>query len=529
MSQTVLGNRYTRGHLIGTGGMAEVYLAHDEVLDRDVALKVLKDKYVNNEEFVRRFRREARSAARLNHPNMVSVYDQGRSEDGTYYIAMEYIPDGTLKDRILAEGPLNPDVAVEFASQIAQALGHAHEHGVIHRDIKPGNILLTETGHAKVADFGIARAATATTTSPQSNLILGTLGYISPEQATGEPVDPRSDLYSLGVVFYEMLTGALPYSGESPVSKALKHVDEPPHSPQEANPQIPEPLKTITAKLLAKDPKDRYASAVKLAEDLERVRTGLSSPIVDMEKTTTEMVAAPFPSAGEKRPKSTILQPPAASLMKVFKGGRIREGSLFRTLATLLFGMILLGVLVWILMEDQGSLEMSNSEEMPAVEEATPSSAQEETPELYYASEAEGALSETGLRLGNRNETSNDRVPAGVVIEQDPAAGTMVDEGSTVDILVSTGSKQNTPAAQAPTSTGAGSPQASAAQAPVSTATGSKQSPAAVQVAPQSMLTDADASSRKAPTAPAASTAAQSTSASSFIYDTTERKKKEKR
>src|SRR5918994_2640964 len=254
--------------------MAEVYLAHDEVLDRDVALKVLTEKYVENEEFVERFRREARSAAFLNHPNIVSVYDQGCSEKRTYYIAMEYIPGGTLKDRILGEGPLDPDTATELSLQVAQALRRAHEHGVIHRDIKSRNILLTEAGYAKVTDFGIARAATATTTSSRSNLVLGTPGYISPEQAMGQPVDTRSDLYSLGVVLYEMLAGTLPYGGEDPASMAFQHVHGPLRSPREANPDVPEPLNALVTKLLAKDPKDRYASAAELADDLEQVRSG---------------------------------------------------------------------------------------------------------------------------------------------------------------------------------------------------------------------------------------------------------------
>ncbi len=237
MQQTLIDNRYAVGHLLGSGGMAEVYLAHDEVLDRDVALKVLKEQYAGNEEFVERFRREARNAAALNHPNVVPVYDWGRSEDGTYYMAMEYIPGGTLKERIAGGGPLDPGIAAGLGSRVARALAFAHEKGVIHRDVKSQNILLTEAGDAKVTDFGIARAAAATTIS-RSSIVLGTAGYMSPEQAKGEPVGPRSDLYSLGVVLYEMLTGNLPYEAESPVAVALKHVDEPPRSPREANPDV---------------------------------------------------------------------------------------------------------------------------------------------------------------------------------------------------------------------------------------------------------------------------------------------------
>jgi serine/threonine protein kinase len=531
MPPTLLDNRYTRGELLGSGGMAEVYLAHDEVLDRDVALKVLTQKHAENEEFVERFRREARSAAFLNHPNIVSIYDQGCSEDNTYYIAMEYLPGGTLKDRILGEGPLDPDAATELGLQVAQALAHAHEHGVIHRDIKSRNILLTKAGHAKVADFGIARAATATTTS-RSRLILGTPGYISPEQATGKPVDPRSDLYSFGVVLYEMLTGTLPYGGESPVSMALKHVDEPPRSPREANTNVPASLNALTAKLLAKDPENRYASAVELADDLKRVRSGLHPLAVDAEKTTREMVSAPLPSTRERRTQRprpalrALTVPPT----KVFKSGRTRGGRLIRTLATLLFSVMLLGSLVWVFMGDYSALETSNSGDTPAAEEVALSGVQEEVPELYHASEVEDALDDAGLKPGTRSEASDDTVPGGVVIEQDPAAGSVVEEGTTVDFVVSTGPKQ-VPASlpAAPAGVGIGSPQAPAAPAKTNP-TSQQQAPTAIEAASQAVPIRGSADSQQEPpTAQKASTTAQTASASSFTKTVQKEKKKQKK
>src|ERR671918_2531314 len=268
------GGHYNLREPLGSGGMAEVFLAHDEILERDVALKILKEQYADNGGFVERFRREARSAASLNHPHIIVVYDWGRSANGTYCMAMEYASGGTLKDRIRKDGPLPPQKAVEVASQIAQALGFAHERGVIHRDVKPHNVLLSEAGKAKVADFGIARAATATTTS-RSNLILGTAGYMSPEQAKGGRVGPASDLYSLGVVLYEMLTGELPYEAEDPLALAMKHVAEPLRSPREVNPEVPEVLEVLTLRLLAKDPTDRYGSAAELLEYLRRVQDGV--------------------------------------------------------------------------------------------------------------------------------------------------------------------------------------------------------------------------------------------------------------
>jgi eukaryotic-like serine/threonine-protein kinase len=269
-----LGDRYLLSGLLGTGGMAEVFLAHDRMLDRDLALKVLMEHYAKDERFVGRFRREARSAAALNHPNVVQIYDQGRAEDGRYYIAMEHMLGGSLEDLILRRGPLGPSEAARLASQVAEALHAAHIRGIVHCDIKPQNVLLDKAGNAKVADFGIALAASRTSTSG-TNLLFGTPSYMSPEQAMGERVGPESDLYSLGVVLYEMLTGTVPFAAEGPLATAMKHLTELPLSPRKRNPSVPEAMDALVMGLLSKDPKDRYPSAARLIEDLRRTREGL--------------------------------------------------------------------------------------------------------------------------------------------------------------------------------------------------------------------------------------------------------------
>jgi tRNA A-37 threonylcarbamoyl transferase component Bud32 len=263
--------RYQRKGRLGGGGMAEVYLAHDQVLDRDVALKVLRQQYAEDEEFVERFEREAKSAAALNHPNIVAVYDRGKAEDGSYYIAMEYVPGGSLKEHLLEEAPLAPRAAVTLALQIAKALEAAHKRGVIHRDIKPQNVLLTEEGEAKVADFGIARAASSATMT-KTGSVLGTAHYLSPEQALGQQATTRSDLYSLGVVLYEMLTGGFPYDADTPLGVAMQAVSGELHSPKEVRPEVPEGVDAVAVRLLARDLKDRYQSATEVVEDLERVQ-----------------------------------------------------------------------------------------------------------------------------------------------------------------------------------------------------------------------------------------------------------------
>src|SRR5579885_120269 len=273
--QTVFNGRYELHRRLARGGMADVFLARDQLLDRPVAVKVLFPEFATDPTFVERFRREAQSAANLNHPNIVSVYDWGQ-EQGTYFIVMEYVEGRSLADILRTEGPLHPQRAAEVASDIAAALGFAHRNGVIHRDVKPGNVLISPTGQVKVADFGIARAlgAGAEENLTQAGSVMGTATYFSPEQAQGHSLDPRSDLYSLGVVLYEMVTGRPPFTGESPVTIAYKHVQEPVAPPRSVNLDVPPDLEAIIMKLLRKHPADRYASAEDARADLRRFREG---------------------------------------------------------------------------------------------------------------------------------------------------------------------------------------------------------------------------------------------------------------
>jgi eukaryotic-like serine/threonine-protein kinase len=291
--------RYEISHLLGAGGMGRVFLARDRTLSREVALKVLDDRHAENPEFVERFRREAKAAASLSHPNIVSVYDAGEDDD-TPYIAMEHVPGGTLKDRLQDKGTLPPRVAAGVTFEVANALAAAHEKGIVHRDIKPENVLVTVQGHAKVGDFGIARAATATAIT-ETDLILGSVRYLSPEQAKGEEVGPPSDLYSLGIVLYEMLTGRVPFDEENPIATAMKHVSEEPASLRELDPTIPRALEAITLKLLKKDPEQRYQSATELAEDLDRRLVGPIPAEVSDPSETTLSIERSIQRASERR------------------------------------------------------------------------------------------------------------------------------------------------------------------------------------------------------------------------------------
>lgn len=263
----VLGGRYEILARVGGGGMALVYKAHDNLLNRKVAIKVLRQQYVFDEDFIRRFGREAQSAAALSHPNVVSIYDVGQEGD-IHFIVMEYIEGINLNEKIKEQAPLQADEAIRIASQICDALDHAHHNHIIHRDIKPHNILIGKNGRVKVTDFGIARAATSSDLT-QTGSVIGSVHYFSPEHAKGVSQGEKSDLYSLGIVLYQMLTGRLPFLGESPISVALKHLQEEVEEPRKVNPLIPQSVENIILKAMQKRPEDRYTSAKEMLHDLE--------------------------------------------------------------------------------------------------------------------------------------------------------------------------------------------------------------------------------------------------------------------
>ena len=273
-ARPVINGRYELHRRIARGGMADVFLAKDQLLDRPVAVKVLFPQHASEPTFVARFRREAQAAANLNHPSIVSVYDWGEHE-GTYFIVMEYVEGRTLADIIASEGPINPHRAAGIAIDVAVALGFAHRNGTVHSDVKPGNIMITQSGQVKVADFGIARAfGAADDELTQTGSVMGTATYFSPEHAQGKTVDPRSDLYSLGVVLFEMTVGEPPFVGKSPVIIAYKHVQEPAPRAISRNPNLSRDLDAIIARLLQKNPADRYPAAEELRADLRRFEEG---------------------------------------------------------------------------------------------------------------------------------------------------------------------------------------------------------------------------------------------------------------
>jgi beta-lactam-binding protein with PASTA domain/predicted Ser/Thr protein kinase len=305
---SVFDGRYRIIRKLGAGGMANVYLAEDQELGRRVAIKILDDRHAADDSFIERFRREAKNAAGLSHPNIVSIYDRGEAE-GTYYIAMEYLAGRSLKELIVSRGPTPVRIAIDYTRQILAALGFAHRNGIVHRDIKPHNVVVDADGRLKVTDFGIARSGASQMTEVGS--IIGTAQYLSPEQARGAPVDQRSDVYSVGIVLYEMLTGKVPFTGDTPLEIAMKHLSEVPVPPSELRDDVPDDLDLVVLRALAKDPEDRYQTSEEMDADLARVQRGLSVSSETADAATAVLAGAGISGAPTIiAPRPTQVAPP---------------------------------------------------------------------------------------------------------------------------------------------------------------------------------------------------------------------------
>src|ERR1700727_3203537 len=305
----IYSGRYELRSQVARGGTAQVYLAHDLLLDRPVALKVLFPDVSSDHSFVERFRREAQAAANLSHPNIVPVFDWGE-DDSTYFIVMEYVEGRPLSAVLRDPVPIPPRQIATIGAGVAAALAFAHRHGVIHRDVKPGNVLITPDGDVKVTDFGIARAMNTEESLTQTGAVMGTAAYFSPEQAEGKGVDSRSDIYSLGVVLYEMSVGRPPFTGDSPVAVAANHVRDMPVLPRQANPSVPPALEAIIMKAMAKHPDDRYGSAEELRADLLRFADGRPVEAGDPGLTSV-MTALGATQAVAATTRGTMAIPPA--------------------------------------------------------------------------------------------------------------------------------------------------------------------------------------------------------------------------
>ena len=454
---TIVDGRYRVLKKLGAGGMADVYCAEDQQLGRRVALKLLYRRFAEDPSFVERFRREASSVAALSHPSIVGVFDRGEW-DGTNYIAMEFIEGRTLKDIIRERGPAPPDAAVDIAIQILRAAGYAHKRGIVHRDIKPQNVMVDEEGRVRVTDFGIARAATSDMTETGS--VLGTAQYLSPEQAQGAPVDPRSDLYSVGIVLYEMLTGRVPFDAESPVTVALKQVSETPVAPMDVNPEVPPALDAVVMRALAKDPAERFADADQFIAALESARRAphevlappVLPPVVDVLEEEDERSRRPWlwllvllALAAIAIGAYLTLRPERLIVPDVI--GR-QSATASQILQNRGFEVDIVSVTNPDVERDRvAGQDPSPGSRAPegSVVSITVSTGPGEAPvpavEGMPRRQAEDEVREAGFRVEVEQEFSDD-VPRGRVIEASPPPGTALERGSRVTLTVSRGVEQ---------------------------------------------------------------------------------------
>jgi beta-lactam-binding protein with PASTA domain/predicted Ser/Thr protein kinase len=424
---TLFDGRYQVVRKLGAGGMANVYLAEDQELGRRVAIKILNDRHANDDQFVERFRREAKNAAALSHPNIVSIYDRGEAE-GTYYIAMEFLDGRSLKELIVSRGPAPITVSVEYARQILQALRFAHRHGIVHRDIKPHNVLVDAEGRVKVTDFGIARAGTSQMTEAGS--IVGTAQYLSPEQARGTHVDQRSDVYSLGIVLYELLTGTVPFSGDTPVEVAMKHLSTLPEPPSVKRPDVPRELDLIVMRSLAKDPNDRYQSAEEMDADLERFARGAGVSAATEESATQIMRVPPLGAGGDTMAtmiapgrRTAQLPPPPPVYYDLEEP--IHRRPVWPWIAALLF-VVAAGIGGWFLYREISD-KLNSTKPVPV--------------ELYLnmtEQNARAKIQDNGFEPVVAHHSSR-TTDFGLVYRQDPTAGDSLQKGGQVRIWVSTG------------------------------------------------------------------------------------------
>ena len=425
-----LNNRYTLIEKIGGGGMADVYRAKDEKLERYVAIKVLKEQFADDEEFVKGFRRESYSIAKLNHPNIVSIYDVGVDEINSikkYYIVMELIEGHNLKDEIRAKGKLNVSESINLITSIARGLYNAHQKGIIHRDVKPQNILLQANSEPKVTDFGIAQGVSKTTMTT-NNDILGSVHYFSPEQASGKRTDERSDIYSLGIVFYEMLTGQLPFDGETPVGVALKHIQEQMTKPSSINPSVPKEIDSIILKMTMKDPDDRYSSIKEFLKDLQRLSLNNQTNEYDTLILPKEQIQNH--NKETSTPKERVTRSKAESTDKKTSDKKGKGSNKFKSILTILFAVILAGVVATAAFYF-GVTNLFGSK----------SKADIEVPDLLGVNieEARDILEDLNLEIEITDARINPDFDPEYIIDQDPVAGTKVKEGYTVKVVINSG------------------------------------------------------------------------------------------